>query len=215
MNLRKFFLYLLIVSVVLSALIGIGVVLFGDFGEFETRILLTALTITCTSILGLACGAYFESKRGRVLPLSGIALSIISAVIGTIIIWSSHLTSKYVAETGMSTTLLAIACAHLCLISLARLDARFRWTYYVAFTADSMLMAILLFIIWFDPNSDSMLVSRAIGVLSIVIASLTIMTPVFHKLSSVQKTEIESVDEEISRLKSRIEELERRKAELA
>jgi len=57
MNIRKVFLYLLIASVAVSALIGIAVIIMGDFGEFEIRVLLTMLTITVTSILGLACGA--------------------------------------------------------------------------------------------------------------------------------------------------------------
>ena len=52
MNLRKFFLYTLIISVVVSALLGIGVVLFGDFGYIEVRVLMTTFTITLTSILG-------------------------------------------------------------------------------------------------------------------------------------------------------------------
>lgn len=45
-------------------MIGIGVLLFGDFGEVEVRILMTTLTFTMTSILGLACGAYLESGKG-------------------------------------------------------------------------------------------------------------------------------------------------------
>jgi hypothetical protein len=52
MNLRRLFLYLLIASIGLSAVIGIGVILFGNFGEIEIRILFTTLTVTVTSIFG-------------------------------------------------------------------------------------------------------------------------------------------------------------------
>ena len=37
---------------VACAVIGIAVIIIGDFGEFEIRVLLTMLTITVTSILG-------------------------------------------------------------------------------------------------------------------------------------------------------------------
>ena len=71
-KLRRTFLYLLIGSVAISAAIGIGVMLFGDFGEFEIRVLMTTLTVTMTSILGLACGAYLESGKGHLMPAAGI-----------------------------------------------------------------------------------------------------------------------------------------------
>jgi len=85
-NIKRIFLYTLIASVVLSAVIGIGVVLFGDFGQTEIRVLMTTLTITTTSILGLACGAYFETGRGRLLPLTGIIFSLAAAVMSFLII---------------------------------------------------------------------------------------------------------------------------------
>lgn len=51
------------------------------------------------------------------------------------------------------------------------------------------------------------------GVLSIIIGALTVVTPVFHYLSS-QATPIESIDAEIAELKERIAALEARKAEM-
>ena len=63
MNIKKLFLYLLIASVAVSSLVGIFVILFGNFGEFEVKVLLTTLTIMVTSILRLACGALLESNR--------------------------------------------------------------------------------------------------------------------------------------------------------
>lgn len=211
MNLRKFFLYLLIISVAVSALMGIGVVLLGNFGDREARILMTTSVIVCTSILGLACGANLEAGRGKLLPFSGIILSIVSAALCTYLVWGTYHGS--VGKTAVTTSLLAAVCAHLSLISLARLDARFSWAYYVIFAADWVLAAILLYILWFEPSSDSDFVPRIIGVLGIVIAALTIMTPVFHRLSR-KVIESDAIDAEIARLKARIEELERRKSEI-
>ena len=51
------------------------------------------------------------------------------------------------------------------------------------------------------------------GVLGILLASITVVTPVLHKLSS-DKTDIEKIDAEIEELKNRIEQLEERRANL-
>lgn len=214
LNLKKIFLYLLIASVAFSALMGIGVILFGNFGDTETKILLTTLIITVTSILGLACGAYLELKRGDVLPVSGIVMAIASAGLWIIFTWTKFSFEKTFVKVGLTTTLLAAVCSHISLLSIARLDRKFQWSLYAAHFADWSLTAILLSIIWADFQSSSGIVERMIGVLSIVIAALTVMTPVFHKLSH-QTANGAEIDAEIAQLQARIIELERRREEIS
>ena len=210
MKLKKIFLYTLIISVAISAVLGIGVILFGSFGELESRVLATTFTITCTSILGLACGAYYESKRARILPLAGIILSIASAVIFIYMIWSEGGQIEAVWKSAATTSLLAASISHISLISLATLDKRFMWSRYTIYVCLSILVTIILYIIWFEPESSSDFVSRIIGVLSIVIAALTVVTPVFHKLSH-KETKADEIDAEIESLRNRIAELEKQK----
>jgi hypothetical protein len=215
MNLKKVSLYSLIISVAVSALIGMGVILFGDFGEFETKILLTNLTISGLSILGLACGAYYETRRGRLLPLSGVVLSAVSAVLCVFVIWTSFKNlNENVAKTLMTTSVIAVACAHLSLISIARLDLRFAWSRHLLYLADATLSVIFLSLIWFEPNVDSGTLGKIIGVITIAIAALTIMTPIFHRLS-FKAVAVEDIDLRIARLRAEIEELERQKARIA
>ncbi|MGH7782769.1 MAG: hypothetical protein ACREO5_02855, partial [Candidatus Binatia bacterium] len=144
------FLYTFIVSVTLCALIGIGVLLFGNFGSVEIRILLTTLTVTVTSILGLACGACLEANRGWLLPIGGIGLSIISAVMCFLIIWDVLDDSEAFIKSFLTATLIAAACSHLSLLSLAHLDARFRWARLTAHVFVWLLAAILLYLMWFE-----------------------------------------------------------------
>ncbi|MBS1794469.1 MAG: hypothetical protein JSS81_11475 [Acidobacteria bacterium] len=213
-NLKKFFLYLLIASVAFCALLGIGVILFGNFGEFETRILLTALTLSVTSILGLACGAYLETGRGRVLPIAGIACAAVSALMWFIVIWKEPTSNDIFAQMLMSVTLIAAACSHLSLLSMAVLDRRFRWSRPAAHATVWLLTAYLLYLIWLEKDFGGDLIPRILGVLSIVLAALTVLTPVFHFLSRTTP-KAEEIDAEIARLKARLEELERQKRELA
>lgn len=214
MNLKRLFLYTLIGSVAVSAVLGIGVILFGTFGEFEGRVLATTFTITLTSILGLACGAYYDSKNARVLPTVGIVFSLIAAVLTIYIVWAGEPGgAEAIWKSTATAALLATACALSCLISLATLDARFMWSRYTIYGCVSVLSAILLYILWFEPESSGDVVARVIGILSIVIAALTVVTPVFHKLSH-KDTGLSELDAEIDNLRRRLAELEAKRASM-
>jgi signal transduction histidine kinase len=210
LNLKKFFLYLLIGSVAISALLGIGVILLGDFGEIETKILLTTLTITCTSILGLACGAFLETGRGKFVPVGGIIFAVLSAVLWIYLIWHNIVREEFFVRTLFSVTILATSCSLISLVSLAKLDRRFLWSRYALHVSVWSLTAILLYFSWTQFDAISDFISRTMGVLSIIVAALTVVTPVFHRLSS-QKSE-EEIDAEIARLRAQIEELEKQKS---
>lgn len=212
-NLRRLFLISLIASVVTSAVIGIGVLLLGNFGLIEVRILMTTLVITIVSVLGLACGAYVEIRGGKQLPYAGIALSVVAGLMSFFIIWDILDDDEIFIKSFLTVTLLATACSHLSLLALARLDRRFSWTRIAAVVCVVLLCSILLYILWLEPTGESDLIYRVLGVLGILLASITVVTPVLHKLSS-DKTDIEKIDAEIEELKNRIEQLEERRANL-
>lgn len=215
-DIRKLFLYLLIGSVAISAAIGIGVLLFGNFGHVEVRILMSTLTVTGASIMGLACGAYYETGRGRVMPLAGILLAIVAAILTFFIIWNVGDGSETFLKVTGNVSLVALASSHLSLLSLAYLDRRFVLTRTVAQICVWTLIALFTYIIWAEPAGDSDILYRTIGVLGIMLAAVTVVTPVLHRLSS-SASDTEKIDAEIERLKTRIHELEemKQKADLA
>jgi hypothetical protein len=217
MNLRRLFLYLLIASVALSAVIGIGVILLGNFGEIEVRVLMTTLTVTVTSVFGMACGAALESGRGKYVPWTGIAFSLVSALMCFLIIWNVLDDSEIFIKSFLTATLVAAACSYISLLSLARLEARFAWTRSSAAACVSLLSIILLYILWFEPTGESTLIYRILGVLGILLASITVVTPVLHKLSSVSSDpaqDLRELDKEIGDLKNRLEKLESERTRL-
>jgi hypothetical protein len=174
---------------------------------------MTTLTVTVTSIFGLACGAYLETGRGKYLPLAGIVFSILSALMCFFIIWNVLDDSEPFIKTFLTGVLLAASCSYLSLLSLARLDSRFAWTRIAAHVCVSLLSLIFLYILWFEPIGGSDLIYRILGVLGILLASITVITPVLHKLSS-GGSDIEKIDKEIDQLRSRIAELEKLKGEI-
>jgi hypothetical protein len=202
-NFRRIFLISLIASVAISALLGIGVILLGDFGYIEIRVLMTTFTITVMSICGLACGAYLEVERGRVLPKVGIGLSLIAALMALLVIWDVLDDYEQFIKSFVTATILAVASSHLSLLSLARLDQRFAWTRIVASVCIWAISAILIFIIWLEPAGDSDLIYRILGVLGILLASITVVTPVLHKLSNNRRT-VQQIRDEIEELEAKI-----------
>jgi hypothetical protein len=209
-DLRRVFLITLIASVVTSALIGIGVLLLGNFGLIEVRVLMTTMVMTVVSVLGLACGAYIEIRGGKYLPLAGIGFSVTAGLMSFLVIWDVLDDDEIFIKSFLTVTLLATACSHLSLLALARLDRRFSWTRISAVICVALLCGILLFILWFEPTGDSDLIYRILGVLGILLASITVVTPVLHKLSS-DRSDVEKIDAEIEMLERRLSELRERR----
>ena len=180
MSPKKVALWFLIVSVAISAALGILAILTGNFGDFEMRIILTTLTISAASIGALAAGALWEGRGQKELPLLGIALSVVAALLIITGIWFEPHSEQYWKFTA-STGVLAAATTHACLLSLAKLAPRFAWARLVTLTAVYTLAVLIVMTIYFEPTGD--LGFRLIGTVSIIVAALTIMTPIFHRLS--------------------------------
>lgn len=209
---KKIFLTVLIVSVAVSAVVGIVVILVGNFGEFESRVLLTTFSITCASILGLACGPAYESGRGRAVSLTGIVLAVLAGISWIILIWTDADLGEFVIKSIMTVTVLAVTFAHVSLVLMARLEKKFLWALYTLYLSVAALAGLVLSLIWFTEAFESDLTFRMLGVLSILVAALTILLPVLHKLSDT-KTDPAKIDAEIERLRARIAALEARKTE--
>jgi len=97
----------------------------------------------------------------------------------------------------VSVGLLAVATAHACLLSLAKLVRRFMWARAGALAAIYTLAGLFIFIIYFTPKGDNVI--RILGAISIVAAALTILTPIFHRLSRGDLDEKALRDASISR----------------
>lgn len=222
LNAKKFFLYLLTCSIALSALMGIWAIISGEFGELQGKILGTTTTIVGTSVLGLACGAYLENPRTKnspayFVPFAGIFLAVFSAAIILWMIWGYDGGSgESLFKTLGVSLMFAFSFAQLSLLSLARLAARFRWAMITAYVVILTLAAIVSAVILFSQGAEDFLILRFIGVLTVVDAAVTVMIPIFHRLSRTefvddQTPSTDDIDAEIANLKARISRLEKQK----
>jgi hypothetical protein len=177
---KKVALWFLIVSVAISAALGIVALLTGTFGDFQMRIVLTTLTISAASIGALASGTLWEARGRKDLPIVGIGLSMVAALLLITGIWLEPLSNGYWKFTA-STGVLAAATTHACLLSLAKLSRRFGWAKPANLIAVYTLAFFIIITIYSESSND--LGFRLIGTASIVVAALTIVTPIFHRLS--------------------------------
>jgi len=180
MSPKKIALWFLVISVALSAVLGIIAILSGNFGDFEARVILTTVTISAASICALAAGALWENRRERTFPGITVALAILAAAVIIIGIWGKISTISY-WKFSATVGVLAIAFAQACLVSLARLASRFASTRIIALIAIFFLATLIIIAICTEVSSEGFF--KTMGATAILVAALTIMMPIFHRLS--------------------------------
>jgi hypothetical protein len=218
-QLTKSFLRVFIVSIIVTALSGIMAISApGAFGWVEARILATTATIAGASVLGLSCGGCL-TRGHRVLPTAGLILNGLAALLLLAGIWTEIHSELYWKSTA-SVVIFAVACAHLSMLFMANLAGGYRWTYIVAYQLIFGLAVLLVAAIFFELFERANFF-RLVGVVSILVAAVTLLVPIFHYLSRDQfaseradRDAVFAVDEEIAKLKKRLMELEQRRSTL-
>lgn len=175
---RRIALIVLVVSVAVSALVGIVSLVMGEFGETQTKVLLTSLCVTGASILAMACGAALDRARWRAVPFAGIGLAVAGFALVILLIW---IEGRHDDAWKAAATLLifATSAAHASLLSLARLPPSRRWLHAAALVSNVVLALFLATALWADLDEDW--VGRAVGVLTILLCAFTILVPVVHR----------------------------------
>jgi hypothetical protein len=216
----RWFLYLLIASIAIGAVLAIIIVLGGNWGWFESQVLLTTGVIAGASVLGMACAAA-SGRSGSLLPLVGVALAAIGAGLLIFGIWVGDLGDYYWRSTA-SVCIFAAAAAWASVVSLARLTPGHRWSQWLAGATAFVFAAMLVGIIFGEPSDDAIV--RALAVVGILTAAFGLLVPVFHFLDRhafatpaaepMQPDSLEAIDAELADLRHRMAELEARRAAL-
>jgi hypothetical protein len=223
-RLVKLLLRLFIASIVATTMVGLYVIAVpSQDWEYEIKVLLTTATIAGASICGLACGGCMTRGR-RVLPTIGLLLSVLSAGLALVGLWASpwqgpsnwDFWENYWKFTAI-VIFYAIACAHLSMLLMARLDGMHRWAYLVAYYLILGLATVLSIGVALEFFEEERY-WRLTGALSILVAAITLLVPVFHWLSrkaaAVDEAEVDqlfAVEEEMARVRKRLIELENKR----
>lgn len=177
----------LVVSISLTAVVGIVVLLTGDFGEVQGRVLTTTLLVAGFSTVAL-CHLAVAGRPVRVVGFVGLAVSAIALVIGLVLIWTpwdswsggSGELWRWFGVTGILA--LSLAHANLLLLLAGRRHPFVRTAMAITVAAIALVALVLILPILSDgaiPGDTGWdAYWRWFGVIAIVDALGTVVLPV-------------------------------------
>ncbi|MCK5149769.1 hypothetical protein KAJ87_02495 [Candidatus Pacearchaeota archaeon] len=193
-TLKKYFSASLILSLSISALIGIFIFIFWEFGEVQRKILFTTLSLGGFSMLGLCAAIWYDKQKFLLLSYSGMISSVLGFLYSFLLIWEIIDTlSFYEAKPFFILVILSITLAYSCLILLAHKEKSplnfILWlTIIYAFVISSMLIGL---IIWEWDVEE--LFFRVLGVFILLVVLGTISTPFLNKIGLLNKLWLEKL----------------------
>ena len=122
---KKIILKTLIITFIISALLGIGIVLLDLWNDVSVRILLTTVTIFCASIPGLCCSISYEKSKNNIVPLAGMVACTISCIYFILLIWeliTFNLFSNLELDFMATFIVLPVSLGHISLLLLIDSD---------------------------------------------------------------------------------------------
>jgi len=166
-----------------SALIGITIILVGDFDETEMRVLATAGTLAGFSILSLPSLFHLERARYTYLTWVGISASLALFAMVLLVIWSgSVIGGEAFLKTLASVGVVAFATNHILLMLIATPTKIFislcQWATTLIITTVGV---IILIAIWTEEMPETMM--RLFGALGVLDALGTITVPILVRMS--------------------------------
>jgi hypothetical protein len=221
-KLKKPLLYAFILSVIVGAVFGIVLVLRDSWGWLEVRVILTTAVIAAASVCGLASDVCRTPLGRNVLPTIGLTLTGLAAVLLLFGIWTEIGEDTFWKCTFCVCTF-CVATVHVCLLSIAKLTGKFRWVYFVGSQIIFGFAMMLSLIVFGEIDLDD--VWRYIAAISILIAAITLVIPILHRISRIEGERAEllgplearnltAIDQQIAELETRITQLKALRAQL-
>jgi len=188
---RRIAIWTVIISLVITALIGIYTIVSGEFGETQSRVMLTTLAVAGFSILALCHLAVF-GRDVKIFGWVGIGTSAVALGLSAVLIWWNWSDLMYqpsdlytnLTKSFAITALVAVSLAHANLMLLLQ-NSPLRWirtALSVALVLITIVPTLVVPVIvsdgTFPPMSFQDVYWRFFGVILILDALATIALPV-------------------------------------
>jgi DNA-directed RNA polymerase subunit RPC12/RpoP len=181
MRFRRPLLGLVLGAIAVTAALGLYAVLVpGEFGETQAKVLGTSAAISVTSVILLAFVPAWERDLVLPLPLGGSILSVGAFALGMVMMWSDLPGDTYGKVEG-TTIFLAAWALVVSLLALATLPSRYRWAFVAAAVLTFTLATVGIASMWAEPDSEA--VGRLAGALAVLSAAFVLSVPVLHRAS--------------------------------
>ncbi len=184
---KKVFLITMIISLSLSALIGIILFLIGDFGEIESKILFTTLTIGGFSLTALCSSALYDKHRYVAFSSLGMIIAVIGFLSTTTAIWEI-LDFDDIWKMIIISIILSASIAHSSLLLLIKSEKTIVNVSLVSTLLFISIVAIMLIVLVLSEfDLDFEFYYRLLGVFAILDVLGTIVTPIILKVTSMNQ----------------------------
>ncbi len=168
-----------LVLIAVNAVIGSVVLLAGGMDGTGGKVFLTSVLVTVAVVLGVTCATGWREPKRRPVAVVGIVSTALAFALIEATIWWS-IDSDRIGKLIGTAMILAVASAGTCLLGLATLAPRHRWTFILAEVLAAVVVTMVILAIWTDLGTDWYL--RVLGVLCVALASLAIAIPVLHRV---------------------------------
>ena len=192
---RRAFLWLMIASLALAALLGIIAILVEGLGDIGERVLWTSLLVGAFSMICLGNAFVLERARARPTMLAGIITSLAALGVWLIFVWFDAWQwrgpwGEYLAKTGASLTTVCIWTAHLGMLILPKLEMpAWRWVRRTSLVLAAILGLSIITFFWTEYDEEW--VFKWTAVLSILTACGTVVTPILALIGRLRHREAE------------------------
>jgi len=189
MNYKRFLLITMVSSLVVCALVGIYILLFGDWGETEMKVFSTTQIVAFFSLLGFCSSLHQNRKYFKWISIMGVFASLVGFVLTTYMIWWTMEEGQNgdVWRAAFIAGIIAFCLAHISLMLLVKLKSRLTKYVLIATIVFILIVAGMMInavICDFDLGDRCL---RLLGVFAILDVLGTITTPLINKLTE-QKT---------------------------
>ena len=158
-------------TMIAAAALAIGILLFGDFGGTEGRILITTLILAAHGVLAVPAAILHDRRRLPLLALAGAVLVAAGAVLNVVAVWvdsDSELFGKVIGTVWALLVPTVVAAA------LAARPRRHR-LFPVSIALAYLSAALLISLIWAETEND--LFFRVLGALVVLTVLLVALQP--------------------------------------
>jgi MFS family permease len=182
MSWRRYLVLAVIASLAVTAALAIGILLLGDFGDTEARVLATTFAISVMSLLALPGAQLLDQERFVPLAWATVALAALAFVVFEHTIWTDEDSSDAWKRVGTAAAFAVATTQIAALTSRLKADDRqaVRTAYFVAVSLGYFLAVLATAAMWEEIESEGFY--RMLAALAVLNVFLVVLQPLLRRL---------------------------------
>lgn len=178
MDLKRIFLISMIISLSVSALVGILIFLLGNFGQTQIRILLTTLSIGGFSLAGLCSANLYDKGTFKTFGAIGMVTAFFGFLINLFLIWIDF--NSFSFNLGLTLIVLSFSFSHASLLMLIKSEKIVvSISFWVTLFFIAWVATVILSKVWGLVTSSNYRIFAVFVILDIL---GTVVTPILNKV---------------------------------